>query len=417
MQSTTTTGATASSSNALKTNRLKVYRARGKVARAIGEAVLTRDLVLNAFALKFDEAAYYFYSASMAFRAAGRWRDGGECLSRCGHIYSRLKLSVEAAIFFTEAADSFLKVDKIECVKHLDLAIGIYCDTGRFDAAGRLEREIAFIHFNLQDWEESAIHFEKAADFFIGDLLFDQCHTCLEKAVQCYLELGEYKTASDTCIKIAEGCITNNLRTFNCVDYLCRSLICLMAIPHEHGDHKSANKYKEIEILSQSFQGRYILWNNSKQSQFIANIIKAKKGDNVHDFADHLYYWDNVFPLDRFNIIMLKFVHEEILKEIGNHEKHKQKQQRAVLRKLEKKLKEDKRRLALIQRGKDPDKVAAELKEKEEQDRVDGAEVLSASSSEEEEEDEDEDGESQLQQPNGAQSGKVTFAPEASKKS
>eukprot|EP00607_Mallomonas_marina_P006528 CAMPEP_0182433582 /NCGR_PEP_ID=MMETSP1167-20130531/64138_1 /TAXON_ID=2988 /ORGANISM="Mallomonas Sp, Strain CCMP3275" /LENGTH=176 /DNA_ID=CAMNT_0024622431 /DNA_START=120 /DNA_END=646 /DNA_ORIENTATION=+ len=160
------------SGNVLRSNRLRFYRSKGKMCVALGDAVLGRDLILNAFNLKFDEAAYYYYCASMSYRASSRWRDAGECLVKCAKMYSRMKFDLEAAVFFTEASDAFYKVDKMESVKSLDAAIAIYCDTGRFDAAGRLEREIASIYFILQDWEEAAKHYRKAADFFSGDLYY-----------------------------------------------------------------------------------------------------------------------------------------------------------------------------------------------------------------------------------------------------
>jgi hypothetical protein len=43
---------------------------------------------------------------------------------------------MEAAVLYTEAAETFLKVDKTETYKMIKCAISIFCDFGRFDISG-----------------------------------------------------------------------------------------------------------------------------------------------------------------------------------------------------------------------------------------------------------------------------------------
>lgn len=43
---------------------------------------------------------------------------------------------MEAAVLYTEAAETYFKIDKTETFKMIKLAISIFCDFGRFDISG-----------------------------------------------------------------------------------------------------------------------------------------------------------------------------------------------------------------------------------------------------------------------------------------
>ncbi len=58
----------------------------------------------------------------------------------------------------------------------------------------------------------------------------------------------------------------------------------------------------------------------SKEVLFLQNIIKARKEWNKHDFADHLYYWNNVKPIDRMSLLMFKEVYQEFINEFERRE-------------------------------------------------------------------------------------------------
>lgn len=349
-------------------NKLKFYRAKGNLLMKIGEGILSRELILSAYTLKFDEATYFFYRASVAFRACSRFRDAGECLTKCAHTFLTLKSFVEAAVLYTEAAELFVKVDKSEAANCLDKAVSIYCDSGRFDTSGRLERQIAMIYFDLQDWEEAVIHFRKAADFFEGEQIIEPCVSCLEKAAICYIEMTEFETAAELYEKLAVSSYRSNLRIFNCRNLLLHSLLCLMAGIVHADDPFGKKKYDKVRQKWKDYLEDFTVWLCSKEALFIDNILKNRLTYNRTDFIDHVYYWDAVHPWTKHDIILLKVVLQEIETELAKRAAVVAKRQAKEARKAERIKKAADRRQALIEQGKDPGRYIKDSKREDMED-------------------------------------------------
>lgn len=214
--------------------RLAFHKKRGKFLVDRGEELLiagTAGKSAIATFLKYDDCASCFYRASISFRASGRYRESADSLVRCAKMYQHLKMFLEAATFFTEAAEVFSKVDKGECVRNMRLAISIYCDAGKFDVAARMERKVATMHFQSKHWEEAAFHFKKAANFLAGEQLLDQSDSCLEFAKMCYQEMHEVDKVRQTLEVLAVNCTEQNLRRFNGKIFLMDALLTMISKP------------------------------------------------------------------------------------------------------------------------------------------------------------------------------------------
>jgi len=112
------------------------------------------------------------------------------------------------------------------------------------------------------------------------------------------------------------------------------------------------------------------MWGNSKEITFFDNIIEARLKYEQHDFADHLYYWDNIYPFGVTELKSLRVMHQEIQDELDRQTEARRKEEvrkmRAKLRRekylAKKKLMED-----LGVKGKveiDEDEIDAEAEEK-----------------------------------------------------
>lgn len=67
----------------------------------------------------------------------------GDALVQMAKVLIIMKEQIEAATIYTAASEIYMRIDKAEGLRSLRSAITIYCDLGRFDIAGRLERRIA----------------------------------------------------------------------------------------------------------------------------------------------------------------------------------------------------------------------------------------------------------------------------------
>lgn len=345
-------------------DRLNFHKKRGKFLAAKAEEIL-RSKVKTAAFLKWDDAAMYFYKSSISYRICGKWREGAEVLKRCAEMHEQLKLYLEAATLYTEVAEIFMKVDKGEAVATTRKAISIYCDAGRFDIAGRMERKIADMHFMNKHWEEAAFHYKKCANFLSGEQLLDQSDACLEAAAVAMMELKELDEARNLWELIASGCVQSNLRRFQARDALFMGVLCMVGIPWRYPYHEldgteentveaivdrvGQAKYSEIEAMIIEYEKIDYLWRCAKEIAFFKNIIKYRLAFEIHDLVDHMYFWNNVRPLTRFQLQFLKVMIEEVSTELSR---------RAELRRLELMRKE-----LAVERRKKREETAAKFEE------------------------------------------------------
>jgi tetratricopeptide (TPR) repeat protein len=174
-----------------------------------------------------DSVAFRYYLESIELRIKGLWREAGDKLVKSADTYNTLKMSVEAATIYYESGECFIKVDKTEAINCFRKAAKVYCDIGRFDIAGRIERRIGIMHYRIFHWEDALYHFKKAADFFSGDRDIDQSDRCYEITAECSIQIGKYDEARSIYETIARSCVTTNLRRFVSCRFLLKAIICL----------------------------------------------------------------------------------------------------------------------------------------------------------------------------------------------
>ena len=299
-----------------------------------------------------DILASKYYHESVDLRIRGAWRDAGDKLMKCADVYLYIKMLLEAACLYTEAAECYMHIDKGESLVAYKKAIKVYCDVGRFDIGGKLEQRLGYLNLHAQHWEDAALHFRKAANFLSGDKLLDQSDHCLEKCAECLIQLGDYKEASHLFQMVSKSCVNSNLRRMYSLDHLLMSILCLMAIP-DGGEPMLApqdymtpprakstagtpndispngaghftprtqdeevplyqTKYDRLYSINEQFDKGDFMWRRSKDKLFVRNIIKARIDMDIHSYADHLYYWSNVRPLNSARTILLKVPMTEI---------------------------------------------------------------------------------------------------------
>lgn len=294
-------------------------RRKAKHLYLMGTKALDKRILPEAPFLKYDEALQYFNRSALVYLTCSRWREAADSLIECARIHLKfLREDREAAIFLSQAANATMKIDKNEAIKHLKSAIKIYCDIGDFSKAGTLQREVADIQYELRNFEEAAIAFRRAADFFSS--VPDISDYCLYMAANCFSEIKEYRVASDIYLLVAEGCVQSNLRKFNSRTMLLNSLMCKLGVPAAEDDEQGLKKYTHLLEQSSTFEKIDFSWRGSKESLFWRHIMNSRMSYNIHDFADHIYHWNNVKPLNRYNILLLRIIHREIQDELDRRE-------------------------------------------------------------------------------------------------
>jgi hypothetical protein len=246
-----------------------------------------------------------------------------------------MKLSLTAAILYVQAAEMSMKYDLTEAMEFYRSSISIFCDYDLYLEAASLECILADMSFKHKHWFDAYNSYRKAAGFFYNELYNTKGDVCSEKAAFCLIELGRLKEASHLYSLIAQGCCDNNLRRFNSCKYLLKSIICLFGIPCLSGNHQTEydnaqnisengenklqvdEKYELITKTAERFHLISYLWKESKEYQFVCNLLKYRKVNNYEEFINHVYWWNVINPLDYHSIQLLKILNEEIENEVN----------------------------------------------------------------------------------------------------
>lgn len=353
---------------AMRANRVQYHKARGKRLMREAEQTLNNKLILNGFFLKFETAAFQFYQASISFRASSIWRDAGYSLVRCAALHEhRLKLPNEAAILYSEAGDIYEKVDKGEALRNNLQAISLYCDLGRFDVAGRIQKKIAHYHLRVKHYEEAAEAFRKAADLLSHHP--DQSDFCLERAAECFIELEEYKAASDLYVIIAESFSQSNMKSFSARDLLLRAVLCLISEPmvaeeddldvdnEVVNDGGSSQKYANIRAFIISLEAIDSSWRCCKEAKFLNKIVDLREDYDEHNFVDHVYFFHTARGLSQIDIKLLVLMSTEIQDELHKRREKIRLDRIEALKWQKRKERLAKKRKALQDRGLNPESI------------------------------------------------------------
>ncbi len=311
---------------------------------------LARQKKKNSLSLLYagDAFAFRYYLESIQLKIKGQWRDAGDRMVKCAELFLRLKMGLEAATALSEAAECYLKVDKGEALKSLGAAVKSYCDIGRFDIAGKIERKIAIMHYRIKHWDDAAFHYKRCANFLSGDRLIEQSDRCMERAAECLIRIGEIGEAQLIYEKLAVSCVNSNLRRFMSPKMILKAIFCLFAVAvefdaptQEEIDAEALmeaeteassfryvaiekeptitgtmlDKYEEVYMKNNEYELTDYVWKCCKEKRFVQNLIECRRKIKYHEFIDHLYHWNNVHPFDDVSLILLKVPVQELQKD------------------------------------------------------------------------------------------------------
>jgi hypothetical protein len=148
---------------------------------------------------------------------------------------------------------------------------------------------------------------------------------------------------------IAASCVQTNLRRFHARDYLMRAVFCELGKPMVMVDAEpdplaakvmifndkpimdaintaSRNKYDSVIELMHRYETIDFIWKNCKEKFFIMNLIDLRLKWDEHGFADHLYYYNLVRPLELRTLKCLKAISEELLDEVERRDQRLQRE-------------------------------------------------------------------------------------------
>ena len=105
----------------------------------------------------------------------------------------------------------------------------MFCDMGRFANAAKLEKEIAEMYEANNESEKCVKHYQKAADYFLGEDSTAAANQCLLKVAHFNALLEKYDDAVKIYEDVAQACLEKNVLKFNAKGHLfCAGILHLV---------------------------------------------------------------------------------------------------------------------------------------------------------------------------------------------
>ena len=136
----------------------------------------------------------------------------------------------------------------------------------------------------------------------------------------------------------AENCVVSNLKRFNSKMFIFKSILCkCVGSALEYKE-----KYESMLLVSKGFEDIDYMWGTYKERIFIANLADACLKADLDAFADHVYYWHCVRPLDGLSINVLRMLRDDVVGELTRRREAEERErlaeeERKRLQELEKK--------------------------------------------------------------------------------
>ena len=118
--------------------------------------------------------------------------------------------------------------------------------------------------------------------------------------------LGQFGQAAGTYESIGRSCLEGNMMRPNTRLHFLRSLLCFLA---------SGAKFDEVRRKMEEFKEADFSFAVSRECLFVSTVLPAVEAKDLNVFADNVYDFDNVEPMDSVLLRILRTLHEQLIAE------------------------------------------------------------------------------------------------------
>ncbi|KAG5558081.1 hypothetical protein RHGRI_008104 [Rhododendron griersonianum] len=203
----------------------------------------------------------------------------------------------EAANAYADAAHCYKKTNTKESISCLEQAVNVFMEIGRLSMAARYYKEIAELCESDQNFELAIVYYERAADLFQSEEVTSTANQCRQKIAHFAAQLEQYQKAIEIYEDIARQSLNNNLLKYGVKGHLLNAGICQLC--KGKGDTIAINNALEhYQDLDPTFSG-------SREYRLLADIADAIDQEDVAKFTDAVKEFDSMTQLDAWKTTLL----------------------------------------------------------------------------------------------------------------
>ncbi|MCL7028623.1 hypothetical protein MKW94_011205, partial [Papaver nudicaule] len=208
----------------------------------------------------------------------------------------------EAASAYVDAANSYKKISAKDAISCFDQAVNQFMEIGRFNMAARYCKEIGELYEVEQNFEQSIVYFERAADLFQSEEVSTSANQCKQKVAQFSAQLEQYPRAIEIYEDVAKQSLNNNLLKYSVKGYLLNAGLCQLCKVDAVAISNALERYEELDP---SFSG-------TREYKFLADLAASVDEEDVQRFTDVVKEFDSMTRLDAWKTTLLLRVKEKL---------------------------------------------------------------------------------------------------------
>ncbi|KAI3694156.1 hypothetical protein L1987_77117 [Smallanthus sonchifolius] len=252
------------------------------------------------FGSKHEDAADLYEKAANFYKLGKSWDQAGAVYVKLAECFLKLDSKHEAANAYADAGHCYKKTNTTECISCLDQALDIFMEIGRLGMSAKYCKEIAELYEQEQNLEKAMFYYDKAVDLYQGEEVNSSANQCRLKIAQYAAELEQYQRAIEIYEDIARQALNNNLLKYGVRGHLLNAGICQLC----KGDVVAiTNALEKYQDLDPNFAG-------SREYKLLMALAASVDEEGVEKFTDAIKEFDSITKLDAWKTTLLLRVKE-----------------------------------------------------------------------------------------------------------
>ncbi|KAI5670416.1 hypothetical protein M9H77_10780 [Catharanthus roseus] len=254
------------------------------------------------FGSKYEDAADLFDKAANAYKLAKSWDQAGAVYVKLANCHLKLDSKHEAANAYADAGHCYKKTNSKEAISCLEQAVNLFLDIGRLNMSARYYKEIAEICEQEQNLDQAIVYYERAADLFQSEEVNSTANQCRQKIAQFASQLEQYQKAIEIFEDIARQSLNNNLLKYGVKGHLLNAGICQLCKADAVAINNALERYQELDP---TFSG-------TREFRLLRDLAVAVDEEDVAKFTDAVKEYDSMTQLDSWKTTLLLRVKEAL---------------------------------------------------------------------------------------------------------
>ncbi|KAL2500407.1 Alpha-soluble NSF attachment protein 2 [Forsythia ovata] len=254
------------------------------------------------FGSKHEDAADLYQKAANSFKLAKSWDRAAMVNIKLANCNLKLGSKHEAASAYVDAANCYKKTSPKQAISCLDQAVNMFLEISRLNMAARYCKEIGELYEKQENFDQAIVYFERSADLFQTEEVTTSANQCRLKVAQFSAQSGKYPKAIKIYEEIARHSLNNNLLKYGARGHLLNAGICQLCKGDVVAITNALEKYQDMDPT----------FSRTREYKLLADLAAAVDEEDVAKFTAAIKEFDSITQLDAWRTTLLLRVKETL---------------------------------------------------------------------------------------------------------